>query len=114
MAIVAQEAGVVVVALDMVRGEVEPITHILPARDQSSYIIIHRQVGIPVDLSAHQAQIPPPGVVRIVEIPKVEGLRGRNDEVIPDPRVLIHVPVRGPGEEHTVVPPTPGIVILLG
>jgi hypothetical protein len=113
MAIIAEEAGIVVVSLDMVGGEVEAVPHELPIRDQCGHVVIHGKVRIAVYLPADQAQVPPTCVVRVVEIPEVERLWRGDDKEVADTRVLIHVPIGGPGEQDPIVPASTGIVILL-
>jgi hypothetical protein len=97
MAIVTKEPRIVVVALDMVGGEVQTVAYVLPIRDQRCHIIVHGQVRVPVHLPSDQAEIPPTGVMGVVEVPEIEGLRGGHDEKVTNAWILIYIPIGGPG-----------------
>jgi hypothetical protein len=114
MAVVAEEPGIVVASLHVIGGEIEAVSDVFPIRYEGSDIVIHGQVGVPVDVLSKPAQVPPASVSGILEIPEVEGFRRGHDEEVADARVVPDVPVRGPGEENPIVPPCPCIVVLVG
>jgi hypothetical protein len=114
VAVVAHKPGVFKPLVHTIGGEVQPVRDVLPLRNQGSYIVVHGQIGIPVDLAPHEAQIPPTVVVGIPEFGEVEGFRRCHNEKVAHARVVIHEPIGGPGKEDPVVPSTPGEVILLG
>jgi hypothetical protein len=113
VAIIAEETGVVVMTLHMIRGEVQAIAHVLPSGYQRPDIVVHGHVWVTVDLPPHQTQVPPTGIARIAEIPEFEGLWGSNDEEITYSRVVVYIPESGSREENSIVPPTTCVVVLL-
>ncbi len=113
MAVVAEEAGIIVVTLYMVGSEVQSIIHVLPIGDQGRHVVVHGQVWVTVDLSPNLAQIPSPREAGISKTPEIEGLGGRNDEEVPHSRIVSHIPIGGFREEDPVIPPTSRIVVFL-
>jgi hypothetical protein len=93
VAVIAQEARVIVPALHMVCTEVQPISNVFPIRNQGRHIIVHSQVGVPVDLPAYPTQVPAPSKMGVAEVPKIEGLGRSDDEEIPHPRIVLHIPI---------------------
>ena len=100
-------------AFNMIGGEVQSISHVLPVGDQSRHVIVHGQVGIPVHLPSHMTQIPPPGEVGIPEVPEIKGFRGCDDEEISHPRIIIHEPIGRSWEKDPVIPSTSGVMVFL-
>jgi hypothetical protein len=93
VAVVAEEARIIVVSVHLVFGEVQAIGDVLPVRDQGSNVVVHGQIRILVDLAARLGKIPSPRVVGVPELPKVEGFRRRHDEEVPHSRIVVHEPV---------------------
>jgi len=111
--VVAEEPGIVVVALHVVGSEIQTIRHVLPIRDQRSHVIVHGQIRIPVHLATHSAEVPAAGEVRVAEVPEVEGNGRGHDEEVSDARIVFHVPVGGAREKDPVISARPGVVVLL-
>lgn len=92
-------------ALHVVCGEVQTVAHVFPVGDQRCHEVIHGQIRVSVDLPPDHAEVPTTGIVGVTELAEVERLGGGYDEVVPDARVVGHVPVTRAREQHPIIPP---------
>jgi hypothetical protein len=113
MAVVAEEARVVVGPAHVVAEEVQGIGHVLPIRNQRRHYVVHGKVGIGVHVLPDQGQIPSPVLTGVGEARVVHGVRRGYHEEVPHARRIIDEPVGRLGKEHPVVSASSGETVLV-
>lgn len=104
MAVVAQEARIVVRLVDAVLEEVQGVAGRLPVGKDGRHVVVDGHVGVLIDRFADPPEIPTPIVV-VAEQREVEGLVRSDDEEVADAWVLPNLPASSLGEDQAIIPP---------
>jgi len=104
MAVVAEEARIIMLLVDVVFEEVECMRDDLPVGQNGGDVVVDGHVRVFVHLLPHGSQVPTATVV-VVEERKVERFGRGEHEEIPDARIVPHAPARCVGEKQAVVTP---------